>query len=190
MEGGFSEVLTLPANRLPSPAQRAAIEDHIVGLNKLVEQTPERDGTAEKATTVIVTKLLLALPGQRTSEAGAEAKGEAYMAALDDVPCWAVAEAVRRWYRGDCDHILEPKEPRHNYSFVPAPAILRRLAMVEAYRLKARIADLQRVLDAVPYIDTSEHCRTMRGRIHALLPWMKMVGDVPDELPKPRESSV
>lgn len=54
------------------------------------------------ATLIVLTKMMLSLPSSQQNEAGAEASGEAFQAALDDVPTWAVAAAVRRWYRGDC----------------------------------------------------------------------------------------
>jgi hypothetical protein len=47
----------------------------------------------------------------------------AYLSAIDDVPPWAVAEAIRRWHRG------EGGGKDANYRFAPAPAELRYAAM-------------------------------------------------------------
>src|SRR5690349_15135472 len=80
--GRYRSVMTLPASLMPSPDQREAIERHAAALAPLLEQTPAANADYEAATLVLVTKLMMALPGARTSEEGAEATGEAYMAAL------------------------------------------------------------------------------------------------------------
>jgi hypothetical protein len=147
----FQDMLTLPAALMLTQEQRAAIETHNEHLRSLLAQTPEASEEAEKATLVIVTKLLLVLPGQRTTEAGAEAKGDAYMAALDDLPYWATEAAVRNWYRGDCG--TDERGCPYDYQWAPAPGPLRRIAQVEAYRLKGRIVMLERVLSAVEFVD-------------------------------------
>src|SRR5215470_3811575 len=73
----FQNVLTLPTALMPTEAQRTEMRRHIEGLTSLLRLTPETSENAEKATVVIVTKLLLVLAGQRASEDAAEAKGEA-----------------------------------------------------------------------------------------------------------------
>jgi len=98
----FRDMLTLPRPLMLSEEQRATIEAHIKYLRSLLAQTPEEDEDFEKATLIAVTKLLLVLPGQRTTEVAAEAKAEAYMMALDDVPYWATEAAVRSSFRNDC----------------------------------------------------------------------------------------
>src|SRR5262245_24990953 len=98
--GHWRNALTLPADLMPTELHRQALVSHIEALERFMAQTPERDEAAAKATLVTVTKLLLALPSAKLSETGAEARGEAFMVALEDVPCWATAEAVKGWYRG------------------------------------------------------------------------------------------
>lgn len=165
--GKYREVPTLPAALLPNETQRTRLLQHVDALNKNCSRTPEVDAGAEAAMLVIVTKLLLALTGQRTSETGAEAKGEAYMAALEDIPAWAVEEAVRGWYRGTSRQ-LDPKQP-HDFRWAPAPAVLRRLAEIELFKVKGRALALQQLLDAEPLVEFSEeHCATMRERIIGL----------------------
>lgn len=113
---------------------------------------------------MIVTKMLLALAAPRTSETGAEAKGEAYMAALEDIPSWAVQEAVRGWYRGS-SLVLDAKMP-HDFRWSPAPAILRRLAEIEAAKVKWRATSLQQIIDAEEKLEFSEeHCAAMRQKL-------------------------
>src|SRR6516164_9708377 len=98
----FRDLLTLPRTLMLTKDHKATIEAHIKYLRSLPAQTPAEDEDFEKATLIAVTKLLLVLPGQRTTEVAAEAKAAAYMMALDDVPYWATEAAVRSWYRNDC----------------------------------------------------------------------------------------
>src|SRR5262249_42176250 len=123
---------------------------------------PLNDSASEKSTLVIVTKMMQAIPAQRATQAAVEAAGEAYLAALDDLPSWAVAEAIRKWHRGE--HGLE-----HDYRWRPAPAILRKLAQSEVWRLVARIQQLKRLLKAEPLLEFSEeHCADMRAKLQRL----------------------
>jgi len=91
-----------------------------------------------------------------------------HSAALDDVPHWAVAAAQRRWYRGDCG-LNEHRQP-YNYTWRPAPADLRRIALFEAWRVKQRAQTLRKLLAAEPLIQFSdEHCAQMRARLAAVI---------------------
>ncbi len=99
---------------------------------------------------------MLALPAQRSTEAGVEAAGEAFMAGLDDVPAWAVEAAIRRWYRGESQKL--GREP-HDFRWRPAPATLRRLAQIEAHRVRGRIIDLERLLSARERIEYTDQQR-------------------------------
>ena len=67
-----------------------------------------------------LTKMMLMMPAPTQNEASAEARGEAFLAALEDMPVWAVRSAIRRWYRGDAG-TDEPGEP-FDYHWCPAPA--------------------------------------------------------------------
>jgi hypothetical protein len=155
--------------------QREAITRHLAVLDTLEVPTPEIDPDAEAATLVIVTKIMLVLPAQRQNEASAEARGEAYMAALDDMPTWAVAAAARRWYRGDAGND-EQGEP-YDYSWCPAPADLRRVVMKEVVGIRYRAKQLRQLIAAQPRLEYSEeHCAAMRARLRGLF---KSLGDLP-----------
>lgn len=69
--------------------------------------------------TAVIAKVLLSYPSAQAGELSAAARGEAYRDALDDMPAWAIAEAIKRWNRGQAGE--------HNYSFAPAPAVLRKI---------------------------------------------------------------
>lgn len=95
-----------------------------------------------KARLGLVANLLLASPiANGTSEAG-RARAEAFVSALDDIPPWAIAEAIKRWHRGECGH-------GYNYHWAPAPAELRELSMERLRPAKETIAHLEAVLGAL-----------------------------------------
>src|SRR5262249_18568980 len=101
-DGRYRTMPTLPANSTLDPAQRAEIQRYLVGVDALLQQTPIAGDEWELATLVVLTEFILPMSSSQQNEAGAEAVGKAYLAALDDVPTWAVVAAVRRWHRGEC----------------------------------------------------------------------------------------
>jgi hypothetical protein len=168
VDGKYRSLPTLPASLTLSRAERAEIERHADELETLCAQTPVNSDEHEGATLIIVTKLMLALPAAQQNEAGAEATGEAFQAALDDVPTWAVAAAVRRWYRADCGE-NERGQP-YDYHWRPSPGELRRIALVEQWRVLRR-AEILRRLAAQPLIEFSDdHCAAMRARLATVIP--------------------
>jgi hypothetical protein len=147
-----------------SRAERAEIERHVAELEHLCEETPIASAECEAATLVVVTKLMLALPASTQNETGVEATGEAFQMALDDVPTWAVASAARRWYRGECGEGF-------GYHWRPAPAELRRVAMVEKAKVEHRASTLRKVLAADPLAEFSDaHCAAMLARLSKVIP--------------------
>jgi hypothetical protein len=155
---------TLPSSSILNGAERDEIARHVCELDALRGPTPANDVAAEQATLGLVTKIMLSLPARRENDVAVEARGEAFMAALDDLPAWAVAAASRRWYRGDAG-TNDRGEP-FDYHWCPAPAELRSIAYRELMRTKARAAILRRLLEAQPLIEFSdEHCAAMRARI-------------------------
>lgn len=167
-DGKYRLVPTLPANLTLSPTERAEIERHVAYLDRLCAETPAEHPDWEKRTLLTVTKLMLVLPSAQQNDVAAEATGEAFQAALDDVPHWAVAEAVRRWHRGDCGK-TEDGRP-YNYHWRPAPAELRRIARSEAWRVRQRAETLRKLLAVEPLIVfDSQHRQQMQERFGALL---------------------
>jgi len=176
-DGKCRTIPTLPANLILNEAERAEIERHATDLDALCRQTPADGDEWEAATLIIITKLMLALPSSTQNEAGAEATGEAFQAALDDVPTcrradvptWAVAAAVRRWYRGDCGE--NERGQRYDYHWRPSPAELRKIALVEKWRVQQRAQTLRKLIAAEPLIEFSEeHCAAMRARLTTIIP--------------------
>lgn len=158
-----SMALTLPTAMVLSEAEKSMVLRHVSDLGTLVEKTPANSADSEAETLVIVTKMLLALPGQRSTDTGNEAKGEAYLAALDDIPSWAVQEAVRKWYRGE-------HGSKYDYRWSPVPADLRSLARGEEFKIRGRMSLLERICKAVPLIEFSEeHRKTMLERLQTVI---------------------
>lgn len=153
IEGRFQDVMTLPPDMMPTDEQRTAIKKHIASLNSLAVQTPDNRDDYFKSTLTYVTKMLLVLPMANTSELGAEAKGEAYMEALGDVPFWAVDMGIKRWYRGSCGK--NERGESYEYSFAPGPTDLRRIARSEQFRVCGDVVKFENILAAIPRVDCS-----------------------------------
>lgn len=156
------KVPTLPAEMIPNQTQRGLILKHAAELDRLLLMTPAQDYRLAEKTAVAVGKMMLVLPSKEAGEMAAEAKSEAYMAALDDVPFWAVQEAMRRWYRGEYGS-------SHDYKWQPGPAALRELATIETWRVKAVRRQMAQLLNAEPLIEFDEaHRARMVEKIKAL----------------------
>lgn len=89
----------------------------------------------------VIAKMLLAYPAATNSAEVGRARGEAYNAALEGIPAWAVDEAVRLWHRGECG-------TDEDYRWAPAPATLRRLAEKQVSPVNSTIQMLENILSA------------------------------------------
>lgn len=95
----------------------------------LVDALSPAGANGMKSIILLIAKMLMAYPGSAGfTDSVAEARAEAYVDALDDLPPWAVHAAIRKWNRGECGV--------RNYSFAPAPAVLREVVqeLIEPYR--------------------------------------------------------
>lgn len=120
--------------------QRARIAAQIRDLEHYTKVVPSRE--VREASLGLIAKMLMAYPmAGSTAEAGT-ARGEAYLVAVEDVPPWAIAEAIRRWHKGQCG-------PDHNYRFAPAPAELREVAMKLIEPAAQAVHHLTMVLNAM-----------------------------------------
>ncbi|RXH31997.1 hypothetical protein [Bradyrhizobium zhanjiangense] len=163
-DGKWRTMPTLPSHLMLSQTERTEIERAIGELTELCDQTPERDPRCEAETLVLITKMMLALPSSQQNELGAEATGEAFQVALEDLPTWAVDAAMRKWYRGQCG--LNQHGQPYDYRWRPAPADLRRVAFSARYAVFAQVRALQRLLDAEPLREFSEEqTAAMRERL-------------------------
>jgi hypothetical protein len=131
----------LPAGQSLSTEERAEAEKILVRLNAA---TVSDDGTdARKQRLGVVAKMLLTYPVAGASTETGKARAEAYLESLDDVPPWAVAEAVRHWHKGDCGQ-------DYDYRWAPAPAVLRAIARGLLEPVRSMAAHVAGLLAAVP----------------------------------------
>jgi hypothetical protein len=135
--------------------------NHQDSLRSFLLDTPADSETAETRVAIAVSKLLTVLAGERKSDLVEEARSEVYLDVLGDQPCWAVENAVRRWFKHECG--TDERGRPHDYRWAPDPGTLRKIAQEEAAALGARIAKLQRILDAREYIDCRE--QLARGKL-------------------------
>lgn len=156
-------VPVLPTSLILGKEQRMQVEQHISALTAALAMTPADDMRHAELTMTTVTKMTLVLPSKETGDLAGEARGEAFMAALEDVPSWAVQEAMRKWHRGEYG-------PKHDYKWQPAPATLRTLAMQETYLVMGTRRKLREVLVAEPLREfTPEDEAAMRDRLKGIM---------------------
>lgn len=155
------DVLVLLANLMPTEAQRQAMLSHQHSLRSFLRDTPALSVTAETRVATAVSKLLTVLVGERKSDLVEEARSEVYLDVLDDVPCWAVESAVKRWFKHDCGS--DERGKPYNYVFAPDPGTLRKIAQEDVAVFGLRIGRVQRILDAREYVDCREQME--RGKL-------------------------
>jgi hypothetical protein len=123
--------------------------DHAESLRSLLKQTPANGDEFEARIAAAATKLFVALGGRERSELSEHGRGVIYLDALDDVCCWAVEEAVRRWFRAEWG-------TERDYRWPPDPATLRFLAREVEFEFKARIRVMDHILTSRKYIDCTK----------------------------------
>ena len=171
--GSYRRGPTLPQALLLGASERVAAQSHVEALHALIAATPENDGRARRALLASVTKMMLALPSQKASEDAGEAKAEAFDMSLKDVPYWAINEAISGWYQGRYGDA-------HNYTWQPAPAVLRSLAFLELAKIRYRIQDLENLLKAKAQRELPpESERPTLAQIEGKLRGLKRVPDAP-----------
>lgn len=91
-----------------------------------------------------VAMIASAYPAANLSVTALEARSEAYMVALEDVPTWAVGAAGKRWARGEVACLGD----KVNLSFPPSPPQLRILALDEVAKVRAVGVRCRRLMSA------------------------------------------
>jgi hypothetical protein len=136
----------------PTKAQRTALIAHRDEMTALLEQRPIDGNEYHKRTFGLIAKLILAKPARAGGPETTEARQEAYDIALDDVPHWAVQQAIRKWYRGECG-------AGYDYRWAPDSADLRKLARRESGEVYIRVRHLNNVLNAIQRMEIPEQER-------------------------------
>lgn len=172
LTGKWRATPTLPSNLILKPNERKAVIQHVDELTLLCKQTPVADVRWQQQVWISLTKMMLVMPTFTQNEMSAEARGEAYLMALDDVPVWAVEAAIRRWYRHDCGTDEQGKP--YGYHWCPAPGELRYIATVDAHRVGRRIHVLNQLLLAEPLCEFDEaHRQAMGKRLAELADYLR-----------------
>ena len=146
-------VSVLPRSLILGKEQKMLVEQHVSALDRVLAMTPYEDQCHGELTLATVSKMMMVLPSREAGELAGEAKGEAYIAALEDVPSWAVQEAMRKWHRAEYG-------PKHDYKWQPGPSTLREVAMIETYRVMGIRRKLNEILVAEPLLEFTEGHRT------------------------------
>ena len=118
--------------------ERKQISAHVAELQRQAIGRPSE----EKGRFGLIAKLLLTYPIANASKESGAARGEAYREALSDMPAGVLAEAIRRWNRGEAGQ-------EHDYRWAPAPAVLRQVCERVRAPLMEAIADLEALLAAL-----------------------------------------
>jgi hypothetical protein len=134
--GGSIGKPTIRASMALTEPERGMLERRITQLQRVQGAGDPSRITAE------IGKLMAFYATGRTNEQQMAVKIAIYVEALQDMPDWAVAEAVRRWFRGDIEGA--------NTEFAPSPALLRRAAEMCAAVPAGQAVMLRRLLRAEP----------------------------------------
>jgi hypothetical protein len=168
------DVLVLPPDLMPTADQRQAMTSHQDSLRSFLLDTPAVSAAAETRVATAVSKLIAVLAGERKSELADEARSDVYLDVLDDVPCWAVESAVRRWFKHACGS--DERGRPYDYRWTPDPGTLRKIAQEDVYALSVRVGAIQRILDARAYIDCTEQLKRGKQALAGLSIAMKNGG--------------
>lgn len=120
-EGGNRRYF-LPARLTIDGEQKAGARKHLIEAEaELVPAIRDSaDGTREAL--AALTNLFTVYPQMTGERDDVRQRGKIVLQVLGDLPAWAICEAVSRWLKGEAG-------PGNNYSFAPAPAVLRAVAL-------------------------------------------------------------
>lgn len=159
------------------------MQQHIADLERFtrLDQPFELRGatlTNDQAHGVMIASLLLK-GGAKLDQNSSDAFTEDYLDAIEDIPAWAVREAIRKWNRAESPR-LDGKP--HSYDFRPSPPTLRRLATFELAGVRGRMIELEKICDAQELIEYSdEHRKEMLDRLTGLFKPKTIDESVPRE---------
>jgi hypothetical protein len=140
--------LDLPTGVVLSAEDRAGASARVRELGEIITGSNLTPKEIAKARLALLTRMLLAMPmGGSSSEAAAEARADMYDDALSDIPPWAIDAAIKRWIKGE---VPELRMGSLNFTFAPAPAILRKICKLELQPYEDQSLKLTRLLAAIP----------------------------------------
>jgi hypothetical protein len=138
----------LPQGMELSEVEKAQSTALLAEITATVSGTNLDPVTCSKARLSLLTKMVMGFPmAANATEQQGSARLDMYLDALEDMPPWAIAAAIKRWGRGESPDV---KGSSHNYNFPPSSATLRSLCAFEVEPLKEQAGKLTRLLSAVP----------------------------------------
>ncbi|WNV09973.1 hypothetical protein [Tardiphaga sp. 709] len=137
--------LDLPMGMELTAEDRVLVQSRLAELTEIITGSNLTQNESAKARLSLLTKMQLGFPtaGGSSVEA-ATARSEVYEDAVEDMPPWAIANAVKRWARGDVPDDL--RMGTLNFNFAPSPAVLRKLCLVELGPYEVQVTKLKRLL--------------------------------------------
>jgi hypothetical protein len=145
---GQGKRLNFPSGMELTADERSQSISLLAELRAVIDGTNLEAKACSKARYSLLTKMLMSYPmAASASVEQSSARQDMYLEALDDMPPWAISNALKRWNKGECTDI---DMGNLNYNFAPAPAILRALCKAELRPLELQAAKLKRLLSAVP----------------------------------------
>lgn len=124
-----------------SQSESSLVENQLKDLRTLVSGYGDVFEDEQKQT--MLTKMFLAKPSGPMTEIGAASRAESYMQALDDIPAWAVEDAIKRWHRGGISGVSAD-----DFKWAPDSAVLRKLAIDALMPYRENIWEIERILAA------------------------------------------
>lgn len=121
--------------------ERSWISARLAAVTPFAEAKPDRTASMTE-----IVRLLMSSATAVVTQAQAEARADAYNAAVEDVPAWAVAAAIRAWHRGEIDEGLG----QINLAFPPSAGQLSKMARNRWMAVKGEAFRLKRLLEAKP----------------------------------------
>jgi hypothetical protein len=139
--------LSLPVELMLTETERAEMEQRLAAINGIITGSNLNTAECSKARLLLLTKMLLAFPTSGSfSDAAADARGDIYDEAVEDIPPWALSAAIKRWARGD---VPELRLGTLNFNFAPGPAVLLAICKLELADFKAQALAIERLLACV-----------------------------------------
>jgi hypothetical protein len=118
--------------------------------NDIERELTPLDGD-DRLKTSMLAQMMISLAGGNTDELEARSKQAVYAAALEEIPAWAVREALRQWYRGQVKTL---KIKADEYRWPPAPGVLAIICRGILQPYHDAIEKLNDVLTAKPLDET------------------------------------
>jgi hypothetical protein len=139
--------LSLPIDLMLTENERADLELRLVAVNEIITGSNLTAADCSKARLSLLTKMLLAYPTSGiSSDAAADARGDIYDEAVEDIPPWALNAAIKRWVKGD---VPDLRLGALNFSFAPAPAVLFAICKLELVDFKAHAIAIEQLLACI-----------------------------------------